>query len=332
MLIVACQTPLHFLLASIILNFNNEKAYFIWLDEADIDEEFVLNLVDHNNSSLVKLPGSNRQKSKLSRFRQQHDNIKYIKKNLALKTCTSLLIFNDLTPETQFLIHIAKSNNAKISLGEDGVAIYGLGGIISVSLTKKVIGKLIYGWWWRPFEKIGINPLVSNVYAARPSNVRSDVSHNKKISYLPIIDTLAQENATKVIKIELSEYIESIFCIIPLSITVGKSKIASFVNSLEKLNMKIVLKFHPREPAENINEIIGNINLVDKLIASKNLPAELYCLGVNTPTLVVGYRSSALHIIASLNPSVNIAYYEPSDDVDGAKWKNFYQALGVKRF
>ncbi|MNJ27413.1 hypothetical protein D3C77_219160 [compost metagenome] len=105
-LVVVCQTPLHFLLAAILVREKSCKAFFVFIEESDVDEYFVKGVIDNVGEGLFRLPGSSLASGKLGRFIQKVRNIRALKACPALQGVTELLVFNDTTPESQYLIDV----------------------------------------------------------------------------------------------------------------------------------------------------------------------------------------------------------------------------------
>jgi len=327
-----CQTPLHFLLATLLLQTEKKEATFVWVEESAIDAEFVKNIVNINNAKLIKLRGAYRSKGKIERASHRLSNIKELK-NIVLKhNFNELFIFNDLPPETQFLIHEIDKSGGHIFLGEDGVALYETAGIIKANMLNKLFGKFVYGKWWSSEEKIGINPKIKTIYACKPELVRSEIAHAKTVLCMPKLGDQRIINLFKTILPPTGSTEIFILCILPLLNSSSARELNSYLRHLMTIKVKLAFKFHPREQELNVLGLTQNIPSSNYIIMPKDMPAEFFCMISPPPSMVIGSRSSALHIINSLFSDIQVRYIEVSLNQDSAKWKKFYNEMGVSEF
>ncbi|MNJ27412.1 hypothetical protein D3C77_219150 [compost metagenome] len=194
----------------------------------------------------------------------------------------------------------------------------------------RIIGKFLFGLWWKPQNKIGLNPKIKIAYASRPDNLREDVSVHKEVRCIPLLDSKFFSEFENVPGLSLVS--GSVLCILPLISSIGVEVALEFIRELSSGEGKVAIKFHPRELESNISEVLdGSLSKVVG-VAPKNLPAELLCINAKEGGAVVGCRSSALHIVATLMPTADISFYEPSNLQVGVRWRNFYKSMGVAEY
>jgi len=326
--LIVCQTPLHFLLSLACIDRSCEDVIYLFICESQISENFVAKIVDAARATLLTLPGANDLPSQLQRTRRRISNLRVIKNSGIMATISSVLVFHDSTPETQFLLRAINRNGGRTALGEDGVAIYSVGGNISSSLWKRLFGLLVYGWWWSPQKRIGLNRDVSILYATMPTLVRSDISV-RSVERLSLSRQLVVEYFGDTVNRLLSKLDASCLCIIPHIESTGFVECTEYVNCIKSIFPRSLFKFHPREVPEVVEQAMRHAMLNPQQVLPANLPAEIYCLASRRPLPVVGFRSSALHIIKSIDAEVDVRYYESHKGEIGAMWRTFYEASGI---
>jgi len=326
-----CQTPLHFLLATLLMQTEKKEITFVWVEESVIDADFIQYVININKAKLIKLNGGG-EKGKIGRTLQKLSNIRELKSFLLKNNFSELFVFNDLTPEAQFLINEIHQNGGHIYLGEDGVALYETAGIIKANILNKLFGKLVYGMWWSSKDKIGLNPRIKTIYACKPELVRSEIALHRSVLGFPRPDIQCFQVLFKSIIESIMTLGNFMLFILPLSGSVTIQEINSFLMKAAGGNVKLGLKFHPREHDERIKLITENIPTDSYIMVPKGLPAEYICMLSPPPMMVIGCRSSALHIINTLFTEIEVRYFEPSVKKDSAKWENFYKEMGVQEF
>ncbi|MFV0437378.1 MAG: polysialyltransferase family glycosyltransferase [Desulfopila sp.] len=339
MRIIACQTPLHFLVASFILEKSTRDNILFWIEESNISEDFVSVLWGNCCRKIIKVPGAGKIEGKFDRTIQKFRNVRQIKKNIneikarCNSKITELYIFNDNSPETQCLMHCAARDGGKIYLGEDGVAIYDIGGLFRVNLANKWIGKLIYGLWWDPQKRMGLSRKISIIYAFYPNCVRRDILDFKKILAIPELNYDNYKNIINSLRLPLIDITDAIVWVVPLSTETKSEKINCFLEELILSEGKAILKFHPRENERFIQNL--KIRLQDKIFYEfpKELPVEILFLQKSQAVKIIGCGSSALHIVKKINENVQVFHLNYNNE-DSAidNWREFYETIGVKCF
>lgn len=331
-IVVVCQTALHFLLASVLLAGRSGEKIFVWVEESDIDEVFVEEIVAASEARVIRLRGAAKLSGKILRTLRKILNVRGLRKERVLGGCSELIVFNDLMPETQCLINAVGLSSGKVCLGEDGVALYEIGGRVHVNVASRLAGKFLYGYWWEPKERIGEHKGIKTIYAAMPGLIRASVSEARDVHNLPAVDPGFFSGVLHKSYPEFSCIDNSVLCILPLSSIVKPESIIRLLESLGKQGGILIIKFHPRESVQKVSEILKKVPAGSYVCAPQELPAELLCMGVNPPAMVVGYKSSALHLVKAFTPGVNVKYYEPLDDDVSCEWRRFYRASGVEEY
>ncbi|SFP76484.1 hypothetical protein SAMN05216229_105206 [Geopseudomonas sagittaria] len=331
-IVVVCQTALHFLLASVLLAGRSGEKIFVWVEESDIDEVFVEEIVAASEARIIRLRGAAKLSGKILRTLRKMLNVRGLRKERVLGGCSELIVFNDLMPETQCLINAVGLSSGKVCLGEDGVALYEIGGRVHVNVASRLAGKFLYGYWWEPKERIGEHKGIKTIYAAMPGLIRASVSEARDVHNLPAVDPGFFSSVLHKSYPEFSCIDNSVLCVLPLSSIVKPGNIIRLLEALGKQGKILIIKFHPRESEQNISEILKDIRSSSYVCAPKNIPAELLCMGRHPPSMVVGYKSSALHIIKSLMPDICLRYYEPLMEEGAIGWRDFYNKNGINEY
>lgn len=325
-IISVCQTPLHFIFTlSILENIKTSSSpIIIWIQESSIDQIFIETITKHLGATLVCLKGAEKDalKSTINRIH----NVRKIRSLKALTKSIELYYFNDLGPEVQLLAKLAKKTGGTTSLVEDGVAIYDIGGEFKKSLLKLFLGKLAYGCWWEKPRRIGETKLHDKIYAINPQIIRKSISTRAKIHKL-LINKKTLSNLFHYSQTEP----DSIVVLLPFigsASQVGKIN-ESLRESLVNFDNKVYLKFHPQERDTIIDSLLSLGNYFHYEILPSNLPVEILFLTSPGKRTVVGFKTSALHVLKSFCPSVEPKYFRKglSDD-----WMQFYRAMGVEEY
>lgn len=321
-----CQTPLHLLLMLDISRLWSGDKAIVWVSESDADARLVGQASRLSRGDILCLPGGARIQSKPLRMLTRAMNVFRLRFFERGMRGQSLVIFNDLSPETQYLIEVFHASAGKVFLGEDGVATYPTGGVVRTGNISRLLGKLLYGLWWSPASKIGLNRKVSTVFSSYPSLIRSDVCYGKEVLPLP---TFELEDIDSSFDCGLQN---CLLCVMPLVSSVSEDGLRNFVETLRTERCELAIKMHPRESLagkEFINSILhGRVCLN----IPKDAPIEAICMRTQGIKEVVGHRSSALHMIKFLRPEVKVMYAEFRAEDDGEVWQDFYRRVGIVDF
>lgn len=325
-IISVCLTPLHFVFTlSILENTKTSSSpIIIWIQESSIDQIFVETITKHLGATLICLKGA--EKGALKSTINRIHNIRRIRSLNALTKSIDLYYFNDLGPEVQLLAKLTKKTGGTTSLVEDGVAIYDIGGEFKKSLFKLFLGKLAYGYWWKKPRRIGETMLHDKIYAINPQIIRKYICTGAKVHKL-LINKKTLSNLFHYSQTEP----DSIVVLLPFIGSASQvGKINEFLTeSLVNFDNKIYLKFHPQERDTVIDSLLSLGNYFHYEILPSNLPVEILVLTSPGKRTVVGFKTSALHVLKSFCPSVEPKYFRKglSDD-----WIQFYRAMGVEEY
>lgn len=325
-IISVCQTPLHFLFTLSILD--NLKAgtrpAIIWIKESPINQDFIDTITQHLGATLLCLKGAEGGIVKTTTNRVH--NLRKIKSLEALNKATDLYFFNDMSPEVQLIAKISKKNGGSINLVEDGVAIYEVGGVFRKNHFKLLLGKLIYGWWWEKPQRIGETRLHDTIYAISPEQVRKNISSNVALKKIAIdMESLS----------ELFPYDEttpnSIVFLLPF---IGSLSDLHGIDRLLKKHLhgfreKVYLKFHPQEKQTVKDSLLSLPDYSGYEILRNDFPVEVLFLRSPGKRTVVGFKTSALHVLKSFCSSVDPKYLR--EDVDEG-WVDFYKNMNIEEY
>lgn len=329
--LILCQTPLHFLFSLALQKFSHSdsKITMIWVRESLVDRGFIEFVCNKLNADFFILDGANNIGSQFGRTYQRLSNVLKLRNFLLSKRFDELLMFNDSTPEALYLIDRISADGGVVILGEDGVAIYQIGGSQDVSVFKRLLGRVVYGKWWRPKEKVGWCERLNVVFATYPKLVRKDLSCNdvKEIPSLDVNEGVAVFNACLGSDFDADDYV---LCIVPLVDSVGISNIQTFLIEVARRFPFVIFKFHPRESVKNMDNFCSLSYLSGSKVIKNDIPVEIVCFGEKSPKIVVGFRSSALHLIKKISPCTFVYFYEVSD-CSQSIWSDFYKQVGISR-
>lgn len=301
-----------------------DSLHVVWVRESYIDLAYVEKIVKLLEASLICLDGNfeNGVRQIFGRIR----NVRRLKKERDLHGVTDLYIFSDLSPEAQYLAMVAKHNKANISLVEDGVAIYDIGGVFSVDMLKVFLARLLYGWWWKKPSRIGGLLLHKTIYAVKPELVRKDISLDCNI-----LKIICNKKCEEFLEYESLEPGAIVF-LMPF---IGRwddsvnSLILKIKGVLQEWEGRVYLKFHPIDKIDVIDCAIDKLCLRNFSLMKSDVPAEVYFANGVSDVIVVGMTTSSLHIISNIFSSVRAKYV----NIDVAKdWAVFYKKMGVEEY
>ncbi|SFR42303.1 hypothetical protein SAMN04488073_0953 [Marinobacter gudaonensis] len=328
--VIICHTPLHCLLAAFICVPNPTNRLF-FISDANIDYEFLRRIASDISARLVVLPGSQGCRNIASRLLRRRANLKFLKRAQIASGNERLLIFNDVAVEDQFAIHVVSRNGSPIWLGEDGVAIYDVGGEFRSSKVDTWLGKLLYGTWWSPKRKIGADSRIHKVFAACPSLVTAEVAKGKDLQQLVLGNGSGLASQLGFLNPEGPRSNRVALVILPVITAENISIMKFLLRQLLSDGFKVVLKFHPRERRQDkyMSELdFGNLYG----ILPDNIPCELAFFSGIMFKLVIGFRSSALHLIKAFFPEIDVRFWESSHGAGSSSWRRFYKQVEVSEY
>lgn len=323
--IFVCQTPLHFYLTYMLSREWTGKKAIVWVSESDVDARLLRMVAGVSSFRIFHLPGGARVSSKVLRMLMRSINVLRLRFFQRKLRNQNLVIFNDTSPETQYLIASFHSRGGRVFLAEDGVATYSIGGVVPAGIISRWLGKILYGSWWSPKPKIGLDDRVSAVFASYPKLLRSDVVRAKEVLQIPSLETQYIDSS---FDLGLKDYL---LCVMPLVSSVTDKELCRFLKAI-KLGRKLAIKLHPRETGAGrkcIDEFLaGN----DYFYLPREAPVEVLCLSNSGQMAVVGYRSSALHLLKFFRSDLHVMYVEFAPDGEGGGWFDFYRQVGIINF
>lgn len=324
--IFVCQTPLHFLLTLVLSRkWTGEKAV-VWVSESGVDARLVRMVAEISTSRIVQLPGGACVENKVLRMLRRSLNVfclRFFQRSLRDQ---SLVVFNDLSPETQYLIASFHSRGGRVFLAEDGVATYSMGGVVPAGVISRKFGKLLYGAWWSPKPKIGLDSRVTAVFSSYPELIRSDVANAKEVLQLP---SLVAEDVDSSFDLGLQD---CLLCVMPLVSSVSDEDLVRFISVLRVVPHKLVVKLHPREDLLGRERLELLLRGCDYQYLPIGIPVEVICVGNLKLKAIVGYRSSALHLLKFLRSNLKVMYVEFVGGEGARVWRDFYKSVGVVDF
>lgn len=328
-MVFICHTPLHCLLSWIISK-DCDHSTMVWVSDSDIDTKYLKAINRQMESDLLVLSGAFQSKSIIERLSARVSNIRRIASRFKNRPFERVVVFNDVAPEDQYMIHLAKKWNSEVWLGEDGVAIYETGGYFSYSLLEKILAKAIYGVWWRPKARIGASISASKLFASAPGLLRKDVTlAGAEVVPFPVHKAQEASILLEASGIESPWHSEYVLCILPLITDDNADKVLGMVREVTANAKSTVLKPHPRQTSEAFSLLKSLFDKHEKVLP-KNFPCELLCLGQKKPTMVIGLGSSGLHLIKSFCPEIDVRFYSSPDLQLSEEWRSFYDHFGIK--
>lgn len=321
-----CQTSLHFLLVPGLSRLWDGEKSVVWVSETDVDARLVEKIRHLSDCRFVPLAGGARVPTKILRMLTRSFNVLRLRILQRRFGGGSLVVFNDLSPETQYLIHLFYRRGGKVFLGEDGVATYPTGGLVPAGIASKVLGKFLYGPWWAPKLKIGLNNKVSAVFASYPALIRGEVQQGKEIIQLPLLEF---DDLDSSFDLCVQDYL---LCVMPLVSSVPSEELTRFISVLKGGWNKLAIKFHPRESEKGRGQVEALLGGNSYCFIPKETPIEAICIRSIGLKEVVGYRSSALHLLKFLRPDLKVMYMGGSEGQREKVWSSFYKEVGVLSF
>lgn len=326
--VFVCQTPLHFYLTLMLSREWAGNKAIVWVSESDVDARLLRMVAEIPIFRILHLPGGARVRGKVFRMLMRSLNVfrlRFFQRRLRNQ---NLVVFNDTSPETQYLIASFHSRGGRVFLAEDGVATYSIGGVVPAGLISRNLGKILYGFWWSPKPKIGLDDRVSAVFASYPALIRSDVARAKEVLPFP---SLVAKDIDSTFDLGLQD---CMLCVMPLISSVSDEDLVRFVSVLKAVPHKLAVKLHPRESSLGCEHLALLFQGCDHEYLPVSIPVEVVCAGNFGLKAVIGYRSSALHLLRFFRPDLKVMYVEFLDGAGtgAGLWRDFYASVGVVDF
>ncbi|MFQ3171819.1 MAG: hypothetical protein ACI9DG_001857 [Oleispira sp.] len=263
------STPLHLFLSSAIALQRSDKVHIlIFIDQAEVDNNFYYNQVKQWEDSPFKdiyiFPG--RIKGFLEKRNSRKDTFIALDKIIERYKPTQIYTGNDRRIEFQYSMNKSlEYGGATGNYIDEGTFTY-LGRPPSLGMRDMMIDsfikKIVYGFWWKNPPTIGGSVWVNTVYAAFPSLVHPLL---KPKNIVELTSTWLQSDdlnrfssqllATKDVKADSIKSVDVLIALPHESIIAQnrhyKSSIINLINQLQLQNKNIAIKYHPRDMLED---------------------------------------------------------------------------------
>ncbi|MET4578311.1 hypothetical protein [Ottowia thiooxydans] len=326
-----CNTPLH-LIISLMVAYDEEMAerqsIFVVMEDSENLHVFAKEIIDPKKFQLICLSGRYNQNGILSKIIKIKSSASEIRNEIS-PLISNFYIFHDIIPESQAFLNQQYSRGKEpiVTLLEDGVALYGPGGVYSWNLIQTLKNKLISGWRWKGLSRVGTHPRISRIQCFYPKLLREDLK-SKLVSCLPknLPSELKSRIDSKIFLLDKNSTIIALPFIDPRHTQLLNGLIESSILFCIENQTKPVFKFHPRESMQNS---FAKERLKEFAIAPQWIPIEVLLLANSEVHSFISSRTSALHISKHLFPSMRIAYFDDETDSKGLTWIEFLNAAGV---
>lgn len=326
-----CCTPLHVLLAGLESSrYHDSDSVFVIINDAPDLHCLARALLGTNRARFLMLPGAAHLSSSKSQVAMRRANTRQIRAQMSNLAPKRLFIFYDQSPEAQAILNFRFKLRPRVTWLEDGITTYSISAPFPNPIRNLVKNKLRYDLRWRGSKWLGQHPSIDEIGCFYPNLLRTNSNIQKA---RPIPRTINRRLALSFSSLYGGpRYMDPVGIILIPHSRSGPSvtNIFEFIDlSLglcSQSGVRPLFKFHPRD-TDYISTIAHRYPHLD--IAEQKYPLELISLAESNISIVTGYRTSALHILAALRPQLNLRYYEWSVDPRSAKWVAFYQQLGI---
>ena len=303
----------------------------LFIADSDTSSKFLQEIGSMLSAEVIVCSGSYGAKNATIKLLRRVNNIRFFRRKKVFKNMSHLLTFNDVAVEDQFALDQAKAIGSEVWLGEDGVAIYETGGSFYEPLHVRWLAKLFYGRWWRQKAKIGMDSTIGNIFAAFPSLVEAHVAQGKNLFPLRNFDHDDYSFLARSCGVRQWGGSRSALVILPV-LTESLAKFSKLLcGDLIENEYNVLIKFHPRDSGKYLSDLESKFS-EKAYVVPKNIPCELYCMTNDAPNIVVGFRSSALHLIKALAPDTDVRFWESGSERLSIKWKDFYRKVKVEEY
>jgi len=318
--------------------YHNILSYSIALKHQKYDNNFLFIISDffgaNNLSNFFKasksipfrkvsfLPGLYKEKNRFKRRFIIKNNIKILKSFIDKQHIDNIYVFHDGRPESQFTLYYARKRY-KGSIGtyiEDGAGAYSSKCYLKRKKFTLFVEKIFYGFWWRDISVLGTSSLVDQVISIFPKFIRPELKTKrlialKKEDFLKISKEEIFRNYINLLNTKIND-MQTIDVLLIVANSEFIKKYPKYFKIIEKIlttikfnNLRLMLKYHPREDLEDFLPII---NKEEVFILPKTLPLELlYILNIKLPRLIIGDISTALLTARWLLRDTNIVSIAP---------------------
>ncbi|MBL4798642.1 MAG: hypothetical protein JKY50_14585 [Oleispira sp.] len=259
------STPLHlFLSSAIALQHSDKKNILIFIDQAEVEDNFYLQQINLWESSPFEevhiFPG--RIKGLLKKRSSRQKTFKQLAQLIAEFKPTDIHIGNDRRIEFQYCMHRSQQyGGAKGHYIDEGTYTY-IGREQSQSFQDAIVDnwvkKLVYGMWWKNPITIGGSDWISSIYVAFPKLIHPLLKQKEVVAIDP--EWLESPSLNEFSKQLLSakgmnsDTVSAVDVLIALpheSIIAQnqmyKSSILNLIIQLKEKNKNVAVKYHPRD-------------------------------------------------------------------------------------
>ena len=249
---------------------------------------------------------------------------------------------NDRRIEFQLCMHEATrvGINPRGYYMDEGTFTY-VGRKASSSFSDKYIDntikKLFYGGWWKHPETVGSSEWISAVYVSMPEHIHP-LLKQKRVIQLTLADW--KSNALRdfcerlIDSIGRPERLEEFEVIITLpheSIMHAnhayKKRIEQLVSELYGNNIKLAVKYHPRDTHA---DMLGISNYAGVDLINSALPFEALLPLFKNEAKVIGDFSTTLITTRLLRPDITVEAIDHGASDQSAQFIDLYKAIGIK--
>lgn len=330
--IFLCHTPLHLLIAMLEAprHDNIEILYFI-VEDAPNMHSLARSLLASEHAKFVMLPGTASNHFSSEAVLTQKENVKRIRLGISDLLPDSIFIYFDQRAEAQALLNHKFRAKPKVVWLEDGLTTYDVASPFPRHIRRLIKHKFRFDLHWKGSKWLGQHPAIDEVYSFYPDLVRADLRSMRVKPLLRTLDKIYVDRFKNIYGRPKYNFKVGIIVVPHPDSGPTKDQIEKFIlEAIDKYlltDIQPVLKFHPRDDisAAQFSRFKSNIP-----IAEKTFPLELIIFVEENVRSVVGYRTSALHVISALHESVRVIYYEPQDAKMAVEWKTFYKTLSIE--
>lgn len=302
-----CRTPYHLILSlGLVQKINKDTIKILLIFEDFNNIEIYKKILKKNKTpfnKIIVMNGKKSVKDTPSTYIISRLNLNYIKKMMLKYRFDNIYIYNDSFPVEQYVMFNTHKLKGIINYVEDGSAIYNNNLKKKMPLFVKLISKLIYGDHFNYIRILGSSKYISNIFAFYPSKVRNEIKQqHPNISKLnpDIINNTLNRSLFNTI-FDFCNYCQDSYkkcaiIIMPLfsdgdinyTPEIMKHKIYNLIKRLTLNNIKILIKYHPRESNKN--------TFKNAIIIPNFIPIEIIYLkiGNNKNKLIIGVESTSL--------------------------------------
>ncbi|MBN9366329.1 MAG: hypothetical protein J0H59_04770 [Comamonadaceae bacterium] len=324
-----CHTPLHLLISLLVAQKNSsaEKLIFAVIEDSQGLHALAQKLVVSKNIDLLLLPGAANTQSLLKSALIHRANAKHLHDTYA-RAVDTVFIFHDLRAESQKLLNseVARHTGVRFVLLEDGVALYEPGGFLVDGFVSILKRKIFWDIRWKHARELGLHPRLSEIQCFYPELLRSNLRH-LCVKSLPK-HLAGNISAPSLLKAPLSN---APFCIVAVPhFAFGENFIREFLISSRDYcfdrRLNLLLKLHPRDMVTKatIEQVISS-----PVYLPQELPLEVLLLSIPKAAVLIGSRTSALHVANVLQSNITCLYFDKPSTVEGVRWINFFTSIGI---